>query len=190
MMSGRSSVSGVSGNQSSSSVAGMSVQINLDDMAIEQIIALVAESSQSVNRLSQETSMLEEFYNRMTGGEVIATVFERAESQEGSSAASPESSKPATASGSVLDTGVNVNPSIRRSVAGRRHSSGSRIDPRGRQIRLSIIQKCGIAGKEVSLTQQNKAKEILSRRIQLEQGRANLEERTMQLKESFKLTFI
>ena len=25
--------------------------------------------------------MLEEFYNRMTGGEVIATVFERAESQ-------------------------------------------------------------------------------------------------------------
>ena len=35
------------------------------------------------------------------------------------------------------------------SMGSRRKSSGSRTDPRGRQIRLTMKQKCGIASKEV-----------------------------------------
>jgi hypothetical protein len=52
-----------------------------------------------------------------------------------------------------------------------------------RQIRLTGRQKCGIASREVTHAQQEFIKERQRRRVQLEQGRAALEERGLRLKD-------
>ena len=52
-----------------------------------------------------------------------------------------------------------------------------------RQIRLSGRQKCGIAAREVTHAQQEFIKERQRSRVQLEQGRAALEERALRLKD-------
>ena len=154
-----SSVSGVSGAASSAggSTAGASEpQICVDDLTDEQILTLVNETAIAVERLHMETVMFEKFYEKLGGGEAGPASRERTESGASST---PESSQPA--SGSLLDT--PAGPAGRRKSQvgagmGRRKSSVSRTDPRGRQIRLSGKQKCGIASKEVVFAQAELAK--------------------------------
>ena len=68
-------------------------------------------------------------------------------------------------------------------MGGRRKSSASRMDPRGRAIRLNGKQKCAIATKEVVFAQTEFSKVKLSNKIQLEKAKASTEEREMRLKD-------
>ena len=182
-----SSVSGLSGAASScgGSTAGASEPlINLDELSDEQILTLVNETAIAVEKLHMETVMFEKFYEKLGGGETVTTSRERTESGASST---PESSQPATASGSLLDVGPGAGPGSGRrkstvsSGMGRRKSSASRMDPRGRAIRLNGKQKCAIATKEVVFAQSEFSKVKLSNRVELEKAKASTEEREMRL---------
>ena len=182
-------MSGLSGAASScgGSTAGASEpMINLDELSDEQILTLVNETAIAVEKLHMETVMFDKFYEKLGGGETVtgSTGRERAESGASST---PESSQPATASGSLLDVAPSVTGGRRKSTVssgmGRRKSSGSRMDPRGRAIRLNGKQKCAIATKEVAFAQNEYSKMRLSNRIQLEKAKASTEEREMRLKD-------
>ena len=183
-----SSVSGLSGAASScgGSTAGASEPlINLDELSDEQILTLVNETAIAVEKLHMETVMFEKFYEKLGGGETVTTSRERTESGASST---PESSQPATASGSLLDvTPQGAMPRRKGSTVssgmGRRRSSASRMDPRGRAIRLTGKQKCAIATKEVIFAQNEYTKMKLSNKIQLEKAKASTEEREMRLKD-------
>ena len=181
-------MSGLSGAASScgGSTAGTSEPlINLDELSDEQILTLVNETAIAVEKLHMETVMFEKFYEKLGGGETVTTSRERTESGASST---PESSQPATASGSLLDVTPGGGVTRRKgstvsSGMGRRRSSASRMDPRGRAIRLTGKQKCAIATKEVVFAQNEFSKMKTSNRIQLEQAKAATEEREMHLKD-------
>ena len=181
-------MSGLSGAASScgGSTAGTSEPlINLDELSDEQILTLVNETAIAVEKLHMETVMFEKFYEKLGGGETVTTSRERTESGASST---PESSQPATASGSLLDVTPGGGVARRKgstvsSGMGRRRSSASRMDPRGRAIRLTGKQKCAIATKEVVFAQNEFSKMKTSNRIQLEQAKAATEEREMHLKD-------
>ena len=176
-----SSVSAISGAPSSqgSGTGGGEPQVNVDELTDDQILSLVNETAQAVDRLQMETVMFERYYDKLGGGGEGGASRERRES----GASSTEGSQIASASGSLLD--VSPQPGGRRkstvSSSSRRKSSGSRTDPRGRQIRLTVKQKCGIASKEVVFATAELAKVRLGSRVQLEQARAGAEERLMRL---------
>ena len=181
-----SSVSGISGAASSpgGSTAGASEpQINVDELSDEQILTLVNETAIAVEKLHLETIMFEKFFEKLGGGDTGTTSRERTES----GASSQESSQPpTTTSGSLLDVSSQGGGRRKSNVGSgmsRRKSSISRTDPRGRQIRLSGKQKCGIASKEVIFAQNELSKVRLCNRVQLEQAKAGAEERRMRLKD-------
>ena len=152
-----SSVSAVSGAASSggNSTGGGEPLVNVDELTDEQILSLVNETAMTVDRLQLETMMFERYFEKLGGGGEGGSVAggggqERRES--GATASStPDSSQPPTASGSLLDVSPAQGGRRRSNVSmgSRRKSSGSRTDPRDRQIRLTMKQKCGIASKEV-----------------------------------------
>lgn len=183
---GSSLSGGLSGAASScggSTVGASEPLINLDELSDEQILTLVNETAIAVERLHMETVMFEKFYEKLGGGETSTTSRERTESGTSST---PEGSQPATASGSLLDVTPGAGGRRKSTVSsgmGRRKSSASRMDPRGRAIKLSGKQKCAIATKEVLHAQGEFTKLKLSNRVQLEQAKASTEEREIRLKD-------
>jgi hypothetical protein len=121
--------------------------VNVDELSDEQILSLVNETAIVVDRLQLETVMFERYYEKLGGG--AGDGGRRESGATGSS--TPDSSQPPTAPGSLLDVSPAAGGRRRSNVSSgsRRKSSGSRTDPRGRQIRLTVKQKCGIASKEV-----------------------------------------
>ena len=179
-----SSVSAVSGAASSAgnSTQGAEPLVNVDELTDEQILSLVNETAIAVDRLQLETVMFERYYEKLGGSGEGGGEKERRESGATGSS-TPDSSQPPTASGSLLDVSPAQGGRRRSNVSlgSRRKSSGSRNDPRGRQIRLTMKQKCGIASKEVVHATAELAKVRLGSRVQLEQARAGAEERLMRL---------
>ena len=149
-----SSVSAISGAASSggNSTGGGEPLVNVDELTDEQILSLVNETAQTVDRLQLETMMFERYFEKLGGGgEGGASGQERRESGATTSS-TPDSSQPPTASGSLLDVSPAQGGRRRSNVSmgsRRKSSAASRTDPRGRQIRLTMKQKCGIASKEV-----------------------------------------
>ena len=186
---GSSMSGGLSGAASScggSTVGASEPTINLEELSDEQILTLVNETAIAVERLHMETVMFDKFYEKLGGVETSTTSRERTESGA-SYSSTPEGSQAATASGSLLDVTAGGGGGRRKSTVsssmGRRKSSASRMDPRGRAIRLSSKQKCSIATKEVLYAQGEFSKVKLSNRVQLEQAKASTEEREIRLKD-------
>ena len=177
-------LSGAASSCGGSTVGASEPLINLDELSDEQILTLVNETAIAVERLHMETVMFEKFYEKLGGVETSTTSRERTESFTSST---PEGSQAATASGSLLDVTPGGGGGRRKSTVsssmGRRKSSASRMDPRGRAIRLSGKQKCAIATKEVLYAQGEFSQVRLSNRVQLEQARASTEEREIRLKD-------
>ena len=151
-----SSVSAVSGAASSggNSTGGGEPLVNVDELTDEQILSLVNETAITVDRLQLETMMFERYFDKLGGGGEGGSGAGGQERRESGATASstPDSSQPPTASGSLLDVSPAQGGRRRSNVSmgsRRKSSAASRTDPRGRQIRLTMKQKCGIASKEV-----------------------------------------
>jgi hypothetical protein len=188
---GGSSLSLFSGlGTSSISGASESGLVNVEELSDSKLESLLEEHKASLSLLVLETLMFESFHDRLVSGQISLTPTSHSSGGGGGSGGrkgsgslsadttSDTDSQPPTTGTSLLDVSHRSHLSNRK-----RSSSRTSLGSRGKALRLSDEQKCGIASRETERLGQELSKFRKTSRRESSNAIAEVSERSLRVEE-------
>lgn len=172
-----------------SSISGPSESghVNVEDFSVDQLEIALAEAKGALKLAILETIMFENYFDRLCSGQIHSSgnglQTNGSFSRKGSGTLAESDSTSETDSQPVTASGISLLEVSRGHSTRKRSSSRTSLGNRGKSLRLTLEQKCGIAHQEderisrdLALFRQRSAEESRESHAAIDERKLKLEE--------------